>query len=169
MTGVAQDPVGWTAASDEAGGSAYAGLVTRTLAFATDALVINGVAWLTALVVGLSLSVLEIPESVRNALIAIGAVVALVWSAAYFVFFWSVSGQTPGSRLLEISVRDARTGLPPRPGRAFLRLLGLCLSALLLCVGFLMIAVDSKRRALHDRLVGTVVIYTTHDRITHSG
>jgi uncharacterized RDD family membrane protein YckC len=87
----------------------------------------------------------------------------------YFVFFWSVSGQTPGSRLLEISVRDARTGRPPRPGRAFLRLLGLALSALLLCVGFLMIAVDSKRRALHDRLVSTVVIYTTHDRITHSG
>jgi uncharacterized RDD family membrane protein YckC len=169
MTGVAREPVVLPAAADRAGGSPYAGLVTRALAMACDALVINGVAWLTALVVGLSLSVFGIPEEVRNALIAIGAVVAVLWSIAYFVVFWSSSGQTPGNRLIEVSVRDARTGRPPRPGKAFLRVLALPLSAIPLCAGFLMIAVDSRRRALHDRLVGTVVVYTSHDRITHTG
>jgi uncharacterized RDD family membrane protein YckC len=58
-------------------------------------------------------------------------------------------------------VRDARTGLPLRPRRALLRLLALPLSALPLCAGFLLIVFDARRRALHDRLVGTVVIYST--------
>jgi uncharacterized RDD family membrane protein YckC len=35
--------------------------------------------------------------------------------------------------------------------------LGLVLSAILLCTGFLLILVDSRRRALHDRLVGSIV------------
>jgi uncharacterized RDD family membrane protein YckC len=33
------------------------------------------------------------------------------------------------------------------------------LSAIPLCAGFLMILVDRRRRALHDRIVRTVVVY----------
>ena len=44
------------------------------------------------------------------------------------------------------------------PG-ALLRLLALPLSAIPLCAGFLLILVDRRRRALHDRLVRTVVVY----------
>ena len=135
----------------------YAGLATRTLAFAADAAVINVVGWFVALVVTLGLSLLNLPDSVKNVLIAIGAGIALCWTFAYFVFFWSTTGQTPGNRLLKIRVIEVRTGRPPRPRRAFVRLIGVGISAILLCTGFLMILFDSRRRALHDRLVHTVV------------
>jgi uncharacterized RDD family membrane protein YckC len=135
----------------------YAGLATRTLAFAADAAVINVVGWFVALIVTLGLSLLNLPDGVKSVLVAIGAFIGLVWTASYFIFFWSTTGQTPGNRLLRIRVIDVRTGRPPRPRRALVRGAGLILSALLLCLGFLMILVDSRRRALHDRLAGTVV------------
>jgi uncharacterized RDD family membrane protein YckC len=137
----------------------YAGLATRTLAFAVDAAVINVVAWFVGVVVALALSLLSVPDDVLSVLTAVAAVVALLWTLAYFVFFWSGNGQTPGNRLLGLTVRDA-TSLEPLPARrAALRLVLLPLSALPLCAGFLMILVDGRRRALHDRLARTVVIY----------
>jgi uncharacterized RDD family membrane protein YckC len=137
----------------------HAGLATRTLAFAVDAAIINVVAWGVAAVVALGLSLLKVPETVTTVLAVIGAVIAIGWSIAYFAYFWSATGQTPGSRLLSIRVLSARTLEPPHAGRAVLRVLALPLSALPLCAGFLMILVDGRRRALHDVLVGTVVIY----------
>jgi uncharacterized RDD family membrane protein YckC len=144
-----------------AGGSPYAGLVSRTLAFSFDVLVINCVSWTTGIVVAVGLSAIPIPDEIQTLLVAIGSLIALLWAAGYFVVFWSANGQTPGDRLLEIAVRDARTGLPLRPRRALLRLLALPLSALPLCAGFVLIVFDHRRRALHDRLVGTVVVYAT--------
>jgi uncharacterized RDD family membrane protein YckC len=140
------------------------------LAFAVDALVINVVAWLVGALVVLGLSLLTIPEGVRTAIAAIGAGVALLWTAAYFVFFWSGNGQTPGNRLLGIMVRDAGSLAPLRARRAALRMLVLPLSALPLCAGFLLILVDRRRRALHDRIVRTVVVYAVSEprpRVVH--
>jgi uncharacterized RDD family membrane protein YckC len=136
----------------------YAGLATRTLAFAVDAAVINAAAWAVGIAVALGLSVIGIPTQVRTWIAAIGALLALVWAFAYFVFFWSASGQTPGNRLMRIRVQDSRTGAPPRAVRATLRVAALPLSAIPLCAGFLLILVDGRRRALHDRLVRTVVL-----------
>jgi uncharacterized RDD family membrane protein YckC len=138
--------------------SGYAGLATRALAFAADAVVINVVAWFVAGVVALGLSLLAIPHQVVVILAAIGAAIGLLWSVCYFAFFWSASGQTPGNRLMRIRVQDAN-GKPLRLRRAVLRVLALPLSALPLCAGFLLVLVDDCRRALHDRLVRTVVVY----------
>jgi uncharacterized RDD family membrane protein YckC len=138
--------------------SGYAGLATRTLAFAADAAVINVVAWFVAAVVALGLSLLAIPHQVAVILAAIGAAIALLWSICYFAFFWSASGQTPGNRLMRIRVLDAN-GKPLRLRRALLRVLLLPLSAIPLCAGFLLVLVDDRRRALHDRLVRTVVVH----------
>jgi uncharacterized RDD family membrane protein YckC len=140
-----------------AGPPRFAGLATRTLAFAVDAAVINAVAWLLCAVVALGMSLFAIPDEVRAAIAAIGAAAAVAWTVGYFVFFWSASGQTPGNRLFGIAVHDGRSGRPLRARRAAVRVLALLLSALPLCAGFLMILVDDRRRALHDRLVGTVV------------
>ena len=147
----------------------YAGLATRTVAFAVDAAIINAVAWAVAAVVALGLSLLKVPDAVVTAMAVIGAVIAIGWSIAYFVFFWSTTGQTPGNRLLSIRVVAARSGEPVHAGRALLRVLALPLSALPLCAGFLMILVDSQRRALHDVLVGTFVVYVREPEpvVTH--
>jgi uncharacterized RDD family membrane protein YckC len=144
-------------------GTRYAGLATRTVAFAVDAAVINVVAWVVAAIITLGLSLITVPDQVRTALIAIGAVVALFWTVGYFVFFWSATGQTPGNRVLGIRVEDAGGG-PVKPRRALLRLLALPLSALPLCAGFLLILVDDRRRALHDRIARTTVSYVLPSR-----
>jgi uncharacterized RDD family membrane protein YckC len=137
----------------------YAGLATRTVAFGVDAAIINAVAWAVAAVVALGLSLLKVPDTVTTVLAVIGAVIAVGWSVAYFAFFWSSTGQTPGNRLLGIRVLRAGSAEPLHAGRAVLRVLALALSALLLFAGFLMILIDAQRRALHDLLVGSVVIY----------
>lgn len=140
-------------------GTRYAGLATRTVALAVDAALINVVAWGVAAIITLCLSLITVPDEVRTALIAIGAFLAVLWTVGYFVFFWSASGQTPGDRVLGIRVEDALTGGTIQPRRALLRLLGLALSALLFCVPFLLILVDDRRRALHDRIARTTVSY----------
>ena len=138
----------------------YQGLVTRTIAFALDAAVISLTAVGVAAVFGLAISILDLPNGVETALVAIGGVAYFVWSVAYFVVCWSTTGQTPGDRLLHIRVGDADDFTPLSAGRAFLRLVFLTLCAIPLFAGFLPILVDDRRRGVHDMLVGSVVVGT---------
>lgn len=140
-------------------GSPYAGLATRVLAAALDVLIIQAVAWTVGAVATVAASLFDPSQTMQTLLIAAGAVVAALWSAGYFVFFWSTTGQTPGDRVMGIRVQDAVDGRPLHFARAVVRLLGAVLSALLLFLGYLMILVDARRRALHDRMVGSVVAY----------
>jgi uncharacterized RDD family membrane protein YckC len=148
----------------DAPSATYGGLATRTLAFAMDAAVVNLVVWFVGAVVALALSVIGLPEQVRTILVAIGAALAFMWLLAYFAFFWSTTGQTPGNRLMRIRVQDATTGEPVRLRRALARVLLLPLSAIPLCAGFLLVLFDGRRRALHDRLARTVVVYVPDER-----
>jgi uncharacterized RDD family membrane protein YckC len=140
-------------------GSPYSGLMTRILAFAVDILIIQGVAWSVGGVAAVTASLFNVSDSTRNAMLAVGSVIALLWAAGYFVFFWATTGQTPGNRLLQIRVQDAASGRSLPVGRAALRVPAALLSALLLFTGYLMILVDSRRRAAHDRLLRSVVVY----------
>jgi uncharacterized RDD family membrane protein YckC len=149
-------------------GTPYSGLATRMLACAIDVLVVQAVAWTVGAVAAVAASMLDFSDDLETILIAAGAVVAALWSAGYFVFFWSTTGQTPGDRVMQIRVQDAADGRPLHFGRAVLRLLGALLSVLLLFLGYLMILVDGRRRALHDRLVGSVVVYVPSVRTPRS-
>jgi uncharacterized RDD family membrane protein YckC len=152
-------PAGTEARPVEGTGSAFAGFATRLLAFAADAAVINAVIWFVAIVVALALSIIDLSGFLEKLLAFAGAAIALIWTVAYFVFFWSTEGQTPGDRLMRIRVQDAATGGPLRARRALARTLLLPVSAIPLFAGYLMILVDRQRRALHDRLVHSVVVY----------
>lgn len=136
----------------------YVGLVTRAIAFALDAALINLIAIVVAVGVGLALSVLSVPDALNIVAIVTGCVAFVAWTVSYFVTFWSTTGQTPGSRLLRIRVCRADDGGVPRPRRSLLRLAGLALAAIPLGAGFLPILVDDRRRGLHDMLAGTVVV-----------
>ena len=136
----------------------YQGLVTRGIAFAVDATIINLVAILVAAGVALALSVLHFPDSLDAALIAVGGAAYMLWSAGYFVIFWSSTGETPGNRVMRIRVCMADSGEPPRPGRALLRLGALVLAVIPLFAGLLPILVDARRRGLQDLLARTVVV-----------
>lgn len=135
----------------------YVGLLTRTLAFALDAAVINGVALVVGAIASLVLSVLTLPSELATVTIAVGGAAYLVWGTAYFVTFWSTLGQTPGDRVLRFRV-CGRDGQRIGPGRALLRFAALWLAALPLFAGYLLILVDDRRRGLHDLLARTVVI-----------
>jgi uncharacterized RDD family membrane protein YckC len=140
----------------------YEGLVTRTIAFSVDAATINLIAIVVAVAVGLCVSVLELPDGVKTAAIAVGGAAYAIWTVTYFVTFWSTTGQTPGSRLLRIRVSRADGGGALRPGQALLRLAALLLAVLPLFAGLLPILVDDRRRGLHDMIAGTVVVGAPH-------
>ena len=155
MAAAAEAPRG---APVQAASPEYEGLVTRAIAFAIDALVIDLVAIVVAAVVALVLSVISLPDNLDTVLLAAGGAAFLLWSAAYFVTFWSTTGQTPGSRLLRIRVCRADDGAVLRPGRSLVRLVCLVLAAIPLFAGFLPVLVDDRRRGVHDMLAGTVVV-----------
>lgn len=86
------------------------------------------------------------------------ALVGVVLAAGYFLFFWSLSGQTLGKLLTGGRVVDGRGHGALGFTRAVLRLLGACLSAAPLGAGFLGLWTDSERRGWHDRIAGTKVV-----------
>jgi uncharacterized RDD family membrane protein YckC len=137
---------------------AYIGIVTRIIAFAADAAVIQIVAILVAGTGALILSVIDPSDDSRKVLAIVGAAVYALWLTGYFVLFWSSTGQTPGNRLFEIRVCRALDGAPPSPGKAVVRLVGLILAAIPLFLGYLPILLDDRRRGVHDMLAGTVVV-----------
>jgi uncharacterized RDD family membrane protein YckC len=92
----------------------------------------------------------------RSALVAMGLVGA-VMAAGYFLFFWSLSGQTLGKLLTGSRVVDRRGGALGF-GRAALRLAATLVAALPLGAGFIGLWTDPERRGWHDRIAGTKVI-----------
>jgi uncharacterized RDD family membrane protein YckC len=142
--------------------TAYVGLVTRAIAFALDAALLNVVAIVTAAIVSLTFSVVSIPEELRTLAVAAGGAAYALWAVGYFVTFWSTTGQTPGNRVMRVRVRTASGGRM-RPRRALVRFVGLTLAALPLFAGFLLILFDDRRRGLHDRMARTVVVEASDD------
>jgi uncharacterized RDD family membrane protein YckC len=134
----------------------YGGLITRTLGAAIDALLINLAALAVAAVVALVLSIFPVPHEKKQVLAAIGGVLFAVWVVAYFVTFWSTTGQTPGDRVMRVAVRRENGG-QLKPLRALWRLVG-AVVGLVLFLGYIPILLNRRRRALHDWMAGTVVI-----------
>jgi uncharacterized RDD family membrane protein YckC len=134
----------------------YAGLVTRAIAAAIDALLINLTALAVAAVVALVLSIFPVAQGTETVLAVIGGVLFVLWVGAYFVTFWSTTGQTPGDRVMHVAVVRVGGGLV-RPWRALLRLLG-AVAGLVLFLGYVSILLTARRRAFHDWLAGTVVV-----------
>jgi uncharacterized RDD family membrane protein YckC len=135
----------------------YAGIATRAIALATDAAVtvvifmsIVGIVSLVASLVG-GLR----PEWLVGALLASGWLLVV---GTYFVLFWSAAGQTPGMRLLHLRVFGPE-GKPLSLGRSLVRLVGLGLSIVPLCAGFIPVLFTEQRRGFADFLAGTVVLY----------
>jgi uncharacterized RDD family membrane protein YckC len=134
----------------------YGGLVTRALAAALDALLVNLAALAVAAVVALVLSIFPVSHDMKTLLAAIGGALFGVWVVAYFVFFWTTAGQTPGDLVMRVAV-VREDGRRLRPWRAALRLLG-AVVGLVLFLGYVPILLNDRRRAFHDWLAGTVVI-----------
>jgi len=135
----------------------YVGIVSRTLAFAVDAVLIGVVGLVVEVAAALIFSVVHLPSGLKSAMIAAGAALFAVWATSYFVAFWSTTGQTPGARIMQFRVL-AMNGGELRPRRAVLRSVCLVLAALPLFAGYLPVAFARKRRGLHDYAARTIVV-----------
>lgn len=136
----------------------YVGLVTRAVALAIDAVIINVIAVLTGGALNLIASAFGGDGNLNAAEAVVGGFAWFLWSAAYFVTFWSLTGQTPGDRILGIRVvaeKAESIGLI----RGLRRFAGLVIAMIPLGAGFLPILVDDRRRGLQDFLAGTVVLW----------
>jgi len=89
----------------------------------------------------------------------------LIVSAVYFVGYWAKSGQTFGKTVMGIRIVSA-DGTPLSWGKAFLRYIGYIVSGIVLSLGFLWLAFDSKRQGWHDKIAGTYVLMGDEDRFT---
>ena len=100
------------------------GLATRVISWAVDILLINLVAIITGLGAQLIASIFPITKNLKPLFLAIAAGVYVVWTAAYFVVFWSMSGQTPGARLMQVRLVTPGGG-KVKPVRALVRWIGM--------------------------------------------
>ena len=86
-------------------------------------------------------------------LTALGTLVSI----AYFVYFWSTTGQTVG--MMALKIRVARIdGQPLSIGTGILRYVGLFISFLVIFLGVLWIIWDPKKQGWHDKIASTVVV-----------
>jgi uncharacterized RDD family membrane protein YckC len=136
----------------------YAGAVSRLAAFAVDI----GIIWLAFTIGAAAVSLAGQfftghPFTFDKHQIA-GAVVLVAWGFVYFAYQWSLGGKTVGNALLGVQVVRA-DGAPLPPGKAALRTLVLPLSFLCLGLGLVGIVVQRERRALHDLIAGTAMVY----------
>jgi uncharacterized RDD family membrane protein YckC len=137
----------------------YAGLASRALALAVDAALVHLVVLTGGAVIALAASLVgDLKFDTVERLLAAWAWASTV--CAYFVLFWTTTGQTPGMRLMQLRVVASATGERPGFWRSVLRLIGLGLAIIPLFAGFLPVLVDDRRRALQDFLAHTVVLYS---------
>ncbi len=135
-----------------------AGFFTRAVAFAVDGEVINGAALVFGAGIAFALSLFGISVSSISLRAALGAGAWLLAVAVYFAAFWTLTGQTPGMRVMGLRVIAPDGRLPSRSVAAR-RLLGIALCVLTFGVGFLLVLVDDQRRGLHDLVAGTLVVH----------
>jgi uncharacterized RDD family membrane protein YckC len=139
--------------------SENAGLLSRAAALAIDFGILNLAFLLVSAAVGYLISLISPgDEELSGPAIVLGAGAWLTTIAAYCAFFWTVSGQTPGMRFLNLRLRPADGGrLSLR--QALRRVVGTAISVIPFGIGFLPVLVDDRRRAWSDRLARTEVVY----------
>jgi uncharacterized RDD family membrane protein YckC len=136
----------------------YAGFGSRSAAFMVDLVVLTGIFLLVLAAINFAASVLTGKSIHFNHGNTWVVVAYAVWAFIYFAHFWGLNGKTPGGALFGVQV-VTNGGGDVSGRRAIGRALAFPLSFLILCLGFLGILLGDQRRALHDVIAGTVVIY----------
>jgi len=133
----------------------YVGVATRAVSWVIDAIAINVAAIATGLGAELFLSIFPVRPGFAAVLKPIAAAAYVIWAGAYFVVFWSWTGQTLGARVMQIRLVRPNEGRI-KPARAVVRWIGMNLAMIPLFAGFAPILVG--RRGFPDWLARTVVL-----------
>jgi uncharacterized RDD family membrane protein YckC len=137
----------------------YAGFASRFVAFLVDQGTAIGLFALFLAAISFAASVLTGKPIHWNRSDFWLSLAFVGWQFLYFAYSWAASGKTLGMAVFGVRVvRPDGTDASWR--QAVVRTLALPLSFLLFGLGFLGILVGGKRRALHDVIAGTAVVYS---------
>lgn len=145
----------------DAGRRAYAGLVSRITALATDAVALTLAALALTTLPGLAWS--QVAGSTPRWLTTACAVLAVHLPFLYFTSCWWLVGHTLGDLLVGIQIRSRDGGEVGLVRAALRAYLGLLLAPVWVA-GMFSVLTDERRRAWHDRVFGTEVRYAPRAR-----
>lgn len=152
----------------------YAGFSSRLIAFLIDTVIIAAIFLFVSWFIVTSWNMIHLEPVVRqleekNLILKtlvtfitsplFYSLVTFLFVVTYYVFFWTIAGQTPGKGIMGLKILP-RKGGKLKLGRAILRYLGYYLSIIPLGLGVLWILVDDRRLAWHDKIAGTCVVYS---------
>ena len=137
----------------------YAGFASRFIAFVFDCVLSIAVFEIALAAISFAASVLT-GTSIHWSRGNLWVIIAFfAWEFFYYAYFWTASGKTPGMQLIGVQV-VGRDGSHVGTRRGLVRTLAFPLSFLLLGLGFVGILLGRDRRALHDSIADTAVVYT---------
>lgn len=88
----------------------------------------------------------------------VGSIAQLLLGIGYYVWFQSRTGQTLGKKVMKIKVVNSAGATPSLGTFALREIVGKLVSSLILGIGYLMVAWDSKKQGLHDKIASTYVV-----------
>lgn len=162
-TAPSEVPLGYySPQSQPAGYAGYAGFWLRFVAYIVDSIVCFVAGLLIGAVIGAIFGAMGAMRSKEGALtlqvVAQLTGIAVVW--LYYALQESSAAQaTLGKRMLSLRVTDLN-GNRISFGRATGRYFGKYISAIILCIGFMMAGFTERKQALHDQMAGTLVFRT---------
>ena len=154
-SGSAPPPPVWDARPAGPDHVAYGGFWIRVLAYLIDGILLTIVYGIVARLLGI-----DIFESDWRHYDPLGNLLSLVIGWLYFALLESSErGATVGKMVMGLRVVTSdgqRLSFMNATGRYFAKIL----SAIILFIGFIMVAFTDKKRGLHDMIAGTLVIKT---------
>ncbi len=135
----------------------YAGFWIRLLAYLLDCILLEIVLVPLSMLIRVMIGAPANPWEANLVASLISAPINILLVASYYTFFVGKFGATPGKMAARLRIVNP-DGSPVSYGKACGRYFAQILSSLCLCIGFLMIAWDSEKRGLHDRVCATRVI-----------
>lgn len=155
-----QQPSAWEAApSTQSGpmaGYIYGGFGVRALAFILDAIILGVLSTALAPLFGTGNMVMV--EGSRFEINYTANAISTLVGLIYFIGFWVWRQQTPGMIPFNLRVVSAETGEKIDWVRGLLRYVGLLISFVVIFLGVIWVAFDSRKQGWHDKIANTVVV-----------
>jgi uncharacterized RDD family membrane protein YckC len=144
----------------------YAGFVTRFTGFAIDALTILVVFAIAGRVFEYLASALFGADVALRDAPWLSSIVFFGWAFLYCAYSLAADGRTLGMAIVGLRA-VTKDGRPLTTRQAIIRVLVTPLSFLLFFIGFWLALFRRDRRALHDLIAGTAVVYAWDARAAH--
>jgi uncharacterized RDD family membrane protein YckC len=153
-------------------GGAYAGIVSRVLAFSIDIFVLIMALVLGWVFVSAIVSMFDLDRLFQSLFgttghgtlrVATSGVMLTLIACVYWIFGWTFIGATVGKFLMGLRVvgpGGSRLGF----WRSLRRVIGYFISAFALGLGFLWVIVNKRHHSWADKLSGSSVVYAWHAR-----